>query len=147
VSVENPVWQTFARAMAPMMMPAAQAIADILNVASAGPIRGVGIAARPGVFGIAIAPRNPPPGIVAVDWAGVLDVAGENAKRMGVAARHRGLAGDAFTVDFGTGFDLALVTNFLHHFDVPTCEQFLRRVAAALKPGGRVAVLEFVPND
>jgi hypothetical protein len=39
------------------------------------------------------------------------------------------------------------VTNFLHHFDVPTNTTLLRKVAAALKPGGRVAILEFVPND
>jgi O-methyltransferase domain len=38
------------------------------------------------------------------------------------------------------------VTNFLHHFDPPTCMNFLRKVYAALRPGGRVVVLEFVPN-
>jgi len=64
-----------------------------------------------------------------------------------VGARHTGLAGDAFKVDFGTGYDLALMTNFLHHYDIPTCTALLKKVAAALKPGGRVAVLEFVPND
>ena len=40
-----------------------------------------------------------------------------------------------------------LVTNFLHHFDVPTCELFLRKLYAALKDGGRAETLEFVPND
>src|SRR5439155_7020144 len=48
---------------------------------------------------------------------------------------------------FGSGYDVALVTNFLHHFDAPTCTTFLRKVATALKPGGRVVVLEWVPND
>ena len=66
---------------------------------------------------------------------------------MGVAARHTALPGDAFKVDFGTGYDVALMTNFLHHFDVPTCTTLLKKVAASLKPGGRVAVLEFVPNE
>ena len=36
---------------------------------------------------------------------------------------------------------------FLHHYDVPTCTTLLAKVAGALKPGGRIAVLEFVPND
>jgi len=40
-----------------------------------------------------------------------------------------------------------LVPNFLHHFDFPTCVTFLRKVHAALRPGGRVAIVEFVPND
>ena len=147
VSTENPVWVKFARAMMPMMVPSAQAIADVLEVASAGPIRVLDIAAGHGIFGITIAQRNPQAEVVAVDWKNVLAVATENANAMGVGARHRVLAGDAFAADFGTGFDIALVTNFLHHFDVPTCTNFLRRVAAALKTGGRVAVLEFVPND
>ena len=57
------------------------------------------------------------------------------------------MAGDAFKVDFGTGFDVALVTNFLHHFDRATNVAFLKKTAAALEAGGRVVVLEFVPNE
>ncbi len=147
VADENPVWQNFARAMMPMMMMPAQAIADILNVAAAGPIKVLDIAAGHGIFGIVIAQRNAQAEIVAVDWAGVLTVATENAAKMGVAARHKALPGDAFTVDFGTGYDIALMTNFLHHFDTPTCTALLKKVAGSLKPGGRIAVLEFVPND
>jgi hypothetical protein len=40
-----------------------------------------------------------------------------------------------------------LLTNFLHHFDPPTCVGLLKKVRAALRPGGRVAALEFVPNE
>jgi ubiquinone/menaquinone biosynthesis C-methylase UbiE len=147
VSDENPVWQDFARAMVPMMMPSAQAIAEILGVAAAGPIKVLDIAAGHGMFGIAIAQRNQQAEIVAVDWAGVLKVASENAAKMGVTSRHNALAGDAFKVDWGAGYDLALMTNFLHHFDAATCTTLLTKVAASLKPGGRVAVLEFVPNE
>jgi len=147
VADEHPAWVQFARAMIPMMMPSAQAIADILDVASVGPMRVLDVAAGHGIFGIVIAQRNPNAEIVAVDWAPVLEVATENAKAMGIGARHRTLAGDAFKVDYGTGFDVALVTNFLHHFDRQTNVGFLKKTADALKRGGRVAVLEFVPNE
>ena len=147
VSDDNPVWQKFARAMVPMMMPTAQAIAETLQVAAGGPIKVLDIAAGHGIFGIVIAQRNPQAEIVAVDWAGVLNVATEHAAQMGVAARHKVVAGDAFTADWGTGYDVALMTNFLHHFDIPTCTTLLKKVAASLKPGSRIAVLEFVPND
>ena len=40
-----------------------------------------------------------------------------------------------------------LLTNFLHHFDPPTCETLLRKVRAALANGGRAVTLEFVPNE
>jgi SAM-dependent methyltransferase len=69
-----------------------------------------------------------------------------HAKAAGVHDRYRTIAGDAFTVDYGSGYDVVLVTNFLHHFDAPTNTKMLKKVYAALKPGGRVAVLEFVPN-
>ena len=42
---------------------------------------------------------------------------------------------------------MVLLTNILHHFDKPTCEKLLQRIHAALKPGGRVITLEFVPNE
>ena len=99
------------------------------------------------MFGITVAQRNPSAQIVAVDWPAVLAVAQENARLNGLDDRYRTLPGDAFKVDFGAGYDVALVTNFLHHFDKPTCATFLRKVAAALTPGGRVVVLEFVPNE
>jgi hypothetical protein len=146
VSVENPVWEEFARAMVPMMFMPAQAIAEIVSSGQA-PTRVLDIAAGHGIFGIAVAQRNPQARVVAVDWPRVLTVATENAVAMGVGDRHSAVPGDAFTVDWGSGYDLALVTNFLHHFDVWTCTSFLRRVRTALTPGGRVAVLEFVPNE
>jgi hypothetical protein len=65
---------------------------------------------------------------------------------MGVADRYHLLPGDAFETDFGSGYDLVLVTNFLHHFDPPTCTVFMRKVHAALEPGGRAAIAELVPN-
>ena len=147
VSDDNPIWVKFARGMGPLMVPAANAIADVLEVDAAGPIRVLDIAAGHGMFGIAIARRNPAAEIVAVDWAPVLAVATGNAQARGVGARHRALNGDAFTVEYGTGFDIALLANFLHHFGPPACVRLLQKTAAALKPGGRVAILEFVPND
>jgi 2-polyprenyl-3-methyl-5-hydroxy-6-metoxy-1,4-benzoquinol methylase len=146
VAAENPIWVEFARAMVPMMMPAAHAIADLLG-ASTGPLRVLDIAAGHGMFGITIAQRNPQCEVVAVDWPQVLTVAQESARAGGVEDRYRTLPGDAFTVDLGTGYDIALVTNFLHHFDHATCTSFLRRIAATLRSGGRVAILEFVPNQ
>jgi hypothetical protein len=40
-----------------------------------------------------------------------------------------------------------LITNFLHHLDPAMGEKPLAKVGAALKPGGRVVIREFVPNE
>jgi 2-polyprenyl-3-methyl-5-hydroxy-6-metoxy-1,4-benzoquinol methylase len=144
VSDENPVWVEFARSMMPMMMPAAAAIAG--RLVSTEAIKVLDIAAGHGAFGIAVARQSPKAEIVALDWKPVLGLAEEHAKAAGVQDRYRTIAGDAFTVEYGSGYDVVLVTNFLHHFDARRNTTLLKKVHAALKPGGRVAVLEFVPN-
>ncbi|MBI3450169.1 MAG: class I SAM-dependent methyltransferase [Acidobacteria bacterium] len=147
MSVENPVWVEFARAMASMMVPVANAIAGFVPAAPGRKLKVLDIAAGHGIYGITVAVKHPGAEVVAVDWPGVLAVAKENARAHGVEGRYRTIAGSAFDVDLGSGYDVALITNFLHHFDPPTCEIFLRKIHAALAPGGRVFTAEFVPND
>jgi SAM-dependent methyltransferase len=148
---EHPMWVDFARAMVPMMAPAAEAIAGIIEAGGeadkGAPMRVLDIAAGHGVFGVAVARRNPQAEVTAVDWQSVLTVAQENAEAAGVADRFRQLPGSAFDVELGEGYDVALVTNFFHHFDQPTCVKLMRKIHAALKPGGRAVTLEFVPNE
>jgi len=74
------------------------------------------IAAGHGIFGISAAKQNPAAHIYAADWKTVLEVASKNARAMGVADRYYLLPGSAFETDFGSGYDLVLITNFLHHF-------------------------------
>ncbi|HYR89545.1 MAG TPA: class I SAM-dependent methyltransferase [Terriglobia bacterium] len=147
ISPENSVWVEFARGMAPMMMPAADAITEIAGAASGKKWKVLDVAAGHGIFGIRMAAKNPNAEIVALDWANVLEVGEENARRFGVAGRWSKLPGDALTVDYGRDYDLVLLTNFLHHFDQAGCETILRKARSALKPGGRTITLEFVPND
>lgn len=141
----DPMWVLFAHAMRPLMMMPAQGIAqEMLKGGKAKKV--LDIAAGHGVFGITVAQHHPEAHIYAVDWASVLEVAAQNAKAMGVAARHHLLPGSAFDVEYGEGYDVVLITNFLHHFDVPTCVKFLKKCHKAMSPGGRAAILEFVPN-
>jgi len=147
VTPENDVWVDFARGMAPMMMPAAQAIAAITGAAKGEKWKVLDIAAGHGLFGITLAQKNPNAEIVALDWDKVLTVAEENARAFGVAGRLKKLPGSAMEVEFGNDYDIVLVTNFLHHFNVETNEKLLKKVYRALKPGGRAVTLEFVPND
>lgn len=152
---EHPQWVEFARGMAPLMHMPAEGIANILEKEAAqytskeavGEWKVLDIAAGHGMFGITLAKHNPKAQITALDWRNVLEVAKENAQAAGVADRYRTIAGSAFEAELGTDYDVVLLTNILHHFDVATCETLLRRVHAALAPGGRAVILEFVPNE
>jgi ubiquinone/menaquinone biosynthesis C-methylase UbiE len=147
VAPDNPIWVKFARAMMPMMAMPAQAIAAAAADLAGRKVKVLDIAAGHGLFGIAFARQFPEAEVYALDWPAVLEVAKENARAAGVAERYHTIEGSAFDADFGEGYDVALLTNFLHHFDPPTCEALLRKVRASLKDGGRALTLEFVPDE
>jgi ubiquinone/menaquinone biosynthesis C-methylase UbiE len=143
---EHPMWVDFARGMAPMMKMPADLIAKLLRAEEGQKWKVLGLAVGHGLFEITLARHNPNAEVWGVDWPNVLEVARENATAAGVSARYHTIPGSAFDVEYGTDYDLVMITNFLHHFDVPTCEKLLAKVRAALKTGGRAVILEFVPN-
>ena len=147
VSPDNPIWVKFARGMAPMIAMPAEMMAKLVDPEGNGKLKILDIAAGHGLFGIAFAKNNPNAEIVALDWPKVLEVAQENAAKAGIVDRYSTKSGNAFDVDFGSGYDVVLLTNFLHHFDPPTCETLLRKVHSSLNEGGRAVTLEFVPNE
>jgi 2-polyprenyl-3-methyl-5-hydroxy-6-metoxy-1,4-benzoquinol methylase len=146
VSYDNPIWVEFARAMAPLMQMPAQLLAGLVGGDTAQPLRVLDVAAGHGMFGITIADRYRQAHVTAVDWPNVLTVAAENASRVNVAERHSLRPGSAFEVDWGGPYEIVLLTNFLHHFDLQTCEQLATKAYAALAPGGRAITLEFIPE-
>ena len=146
VEPDNPIWVVFAEKMAPMMGPMAGPLGAVVLEGRDGPMHVLDIAAGHGLFGIEIAKQNRQARVTGLDWAPVLRVALKNAEKAGVKDRYDMLPGSAFDVEFGGPYDAVLLTNFLHHFDKTTNVKLLKKVRAALKPGGRAATLEFVPN-
>lgn len=140
-------WVEFARSMVPMMAPTAKFIGAMAAERWSGPIRVLDVAAGHGLFGISIAQENPDAKIVALDWEKVLEVATENAERAGLRDRYELLPGDALKIDYGTEYDVVLLTNILHHFDKPTCLSIMEKVRDCLSASGVVLTLEFIPDE
>jgi predicted nicotinamide N-methyase len=147
VEANSPIWIEFARSMAALMAMPAELLAQKIGAGSGQKWKVLDLAAGHGIFGITIAKHNPNARVVAVDWAPVLTVAQENAAKHGVAARFSTIAGDALEVDFGSGYDLVLIPNFLQILDVASIEKLLRKVRAALAADGRAVTLGFIPNE
>jgi 2-polyprenyl-3-methyl-5-hydroxy-6-metoxy-1,4-benzoquinol methylase len=143
----HPLWVTFARAMVPFMAPLAQTVAEVVATWSPLPRKVLDVAAGHGMFGIAVGKAVPEAEIVAVDWAPVLTVAKENADQAAIANRYHTIVGSAFEVDFGSGYDLVLLPNFLHHFNEETCVGLLKKVKQSLSAEGKALAIEFVPNE
>src|SRR5262249_39439259 len=142
---DHPIWVKFARSMVWFRAPLATIVASAL--AGRSPRKVLDIAAGHGMFGVAIARAVPGAEITAVDWQAVLLVARESAEAARGSERYHTLAGSALEVDWGSGFDLVLLANFLHQLDHDTCVALLRKVRERLVPGGLAAVVEFVPNE
>ena len=124
-----------------------QRLAELLTRDPSAKQKVLDIAAGHGLYGIAYGQQNPNAEIVALDWKPVLQVAVENARSAGLEDRYRTIVGDAFAVEMGENYDLVLLVHLLHHFGGDEIEGLLRKIRKALKPGGRLAILEFVPND
>jgi ubiquinone/menaquinone biosynthesis C-methylase UbiE len=151
VKTEHPVWVDFAHAMGGLARPGAAFMAETVALDPEKPARVLDVAAGHGVFGITFLERYPKAEVVALDWPDVLAVARENAEAAGVADRWTAKPGSAFEADFGEGhaegYDVILMTNFLHHFDSETNTALMKKAHEALAPGGCAVTLEFCPND
>jgi ubiquinone/menaquinone biosynthesis C-methylase UbiE len=144
---DNPIWVRFARAMAPLAKGTAKRVAAHVATEPDPPRTVLDVAAGHGLYGIEVAKSLPNALITAIDSGDVLVLAEENAKAAGVNRRVRTIAGNALTLEWGREYDLILLPNFLHHFDVKVCTSLLRKVRASLSIGGRALVVDFVPNE
>ncbi|MBI4876141.1 MAG: class I SAM-dependent methyltransferase [Acidobacteria bacterium] len=139
---DHPAWAHFARSMTGVMRPLAEFVA-----AEAGPVQRVlDVACGHGLYAIALAEANESAEVYALDWPHVLDVAQRHARQAGVASRFHLIPGNAFTTAFGAGYDVIVLANFLHCLDSGAAVQMARMCHAALKPGGRLLVVAFVPD-
>ncbi len=106
------------------------------------------IACGSGIWGIAIAEADPKARVTAQDYPGMLDITREYARRHGVETRFEYLPGDLKAVDPGEArFDVALLGNIVHSEGERASRDLLARLHRALVPGGRVAIIDMIPNS
>jgi hypothetical protein len=69
------------------------------------------------------------------------------AEKHGAGRQFRYVEGDLNTVSFGTGYHVATLGHILHSEGEARSRELLKRIHAALAPGGTIAIAEFVPAD
>jgi SAM-dependent methyltransferase len=138
----------FVEDLFPFNFAAAQALAAALGVAKLDkPYRVLDLAAGSGVWGIALALASPQVRVTAVDWPGVLPATRRTAARLGLADRFEFVPGDLAEADFGSGYQAATLGHILHSEGEERSRALLRKVFAALAPGGTVAIAEWLVNE
>jgi SAM-dependent methyltransferase len=130
----------------PMSYAPAQALAAHLDLASAGKVSVLDLAAGSGVWGIAQAQSRTEVSVTAVDWPEVIDVTKKTVARFGLSDRFTFVEGDIATADFGTGHNLATLGHILHSEGEARSRSLIDRVFSALAPGGTIAIQEFLVN-
>ena len=99
------------------------------------------VACGSGMYGATFARCIPEARLTLFDQAYVLET---TRKIVDVPARY--VEGDLFETPFGGPYDIVIASHVFHHFDRKTCAGLARKLAGALKPGGRLVVQEFVPD-
>lgn len=99
-----------------------------------------------GLYSIACLRKNPQLRAIVWDRPEVLKVAVELAETHGVVDRLECRPGDMFT-DPVPHADVMLLSNVLHDWDIPQCQELIGRCAEALPPGGQLLVHDVFLND
>ena len=111
-------------------------------------LRALDVGCGSGVWGIAIAEADPDAKITAQDLPQVLDQTRQYLDKHGVAAQYDYLPGDMSQVEFPAGkYDLVLLGHIVHGENEASARALFARLQAALKPGGRLAIIDMIPND
>ncbi len=143
--VGSEFFEKFVEDLYPMNYAPANALADALKIDQAtGPIAVLDLGAGSGVWSIALAKRSPQVRVTAVDWPGVLPATRRTAERHGVADRFRFVAGDLLQADFGAGYQVATLGHILHSEGEARSRKLLAKTAAAMAPGGTIAIAEWL---
>ncbi len=128
--------------------PAARLAEQIAATGAKPGLRVLDIGCGSAVWSIAIAKAHPAAHVTAFDYPKVLETTREFTKRENIADRYDYLAGDLRVAEFPQGrYDLAILGNIVHGEGEPVARDLFQRIHRALAPGGRLAILDMIPND
>jgi predicted O-methyltransferase YrrM len=113
-------------------------------IGAAGISRMLDVGGGSGAMSLAFAAANPALHAEILDQEDVVPIAAGHAKAAGLGDRVTARVGDMRRDDFGTGWDLVLLSAVCHMFGPQENADLLRRAAAATATGGRVVVHDHV---
>jgi 2-polyprenyl-3-methyl-5-hydroxy-6-metoxy-1,4-benzoquinol methylase len=106
------------------------------------PRRLLDIGGSHGRYAAAFCRRYPRLTATVLDLPPVVEIGTELIQATGLSGRIEFRAGDARHGDLGSGYDIVLLFDLLHHLPARQAREIVGRAVAALAPGGLIAILE-----
>jgi ubiquinone/menaquinone biosynthesis C-methylase UbiE len=127
----------------------ARKAAEVLGIGTShNGLHVVDIACGSGVWGIEVAAADRTARVTAQDYAAMLPGTRKYVKRHDLERQFDYLPGDLNKVDFGKHrYDLAILGNIVHSEGEQNSRRLFRRLHRALRPGGRIAIVDMIPNE
>jgi len=130
--------------IAAMHRNASERAGAVVRAVGAATGRMLDVGGGSGAYSIAFAQANPQLEADIVDLEAVVPLAQAHIREAGLEARVRVRCGDLRSSPFGEGYNLAFVSAICHMLSPDENQDLLRRCCAALAPGGRIVVQDFI---
>jgi ubiquinone/menaquinone biosynthesis C-methylase UbiE len=140
-SADQDFWEDFARATARDAERKATRMVEALG-RKRGPFRILDVACGSGMYAATFARLLPGSTITLFDQPNVL---AQTRKLVKIPATY--VEGDLFRTGFGGPYDIVIASHVFHHFNPADCVALMKKIRAALAPGGRLVIQEFVPDE
>ena len=143
-----PFFANFSESLFALNYPAAEAFASKINHKPDTAYRILDVGAGTAVWSIPIARRLSAARVAAVDWIQVITgVTSRFVDYYGLTAKYEMLPGDIMDVDFGKGYDLAILGLILHTEGEARSRLLLSKIYDSLAAGGKIVVVEFLVDQ
>ncbi|HEX7292230.1 MAG TPA: class I SAM-dependent methyltransferase [Conexibacter sp.] len=141
MDADDPYWRSYITGQYQLARLSSAAVARA--VALPGGARSLlDVAGAHGEFSMALCRRNAQLQASVVDLPGSVRIGREIVAAAGMSERVRHVEGDMFATDLGGPHDGALAFNIIHHLSPERVRALFARIAATLRPGAPLCVLD-----
>lgn len=145
----HPFWATLASSSDAVAGPAAEALSAILApwAAARRLLEVLDVACGSGRYALAVGRRQPHAWLTLLDWPNVLAITRGVVEQAGLRDRARFIEGDMFEAPLGGPYDLVIASHVFHNLSEARGLGLLGRLSAAVRPGGRIVIQDFLAPD